>query len=365
MNRRQFIAAAAAPPLAPQGPAAVQAPAVRRSGATRPNIVLLFADQLRFDALGSMGNLQVRTPNLDKLAAAGVRFTNAFTPTPICVAARMTLISGHRARRTHWPANDRVGGPAPAFPTFMGLLAEGGYHTHAIGKMHFSGLHYGLHGWESMEELPDFRIDDDYLMYLKRNGIRTRHPQGLRDLLYWQPQTSGLPAEHAESTWVGDRSVAFLREHLRYRGGQPFFLWASWIAPHPPFAPCEPYASMYDPREMPLPVYADRPLDTIATSARINRARCDGAHLDADRMRRLRALYYGQVTHVDNAVGRVLAELDRLGLAENTLVVFTSDHGEMMGDHGLSQKSVPYEPSMHVPMLMRWPGRDQSRTGLE
>lgn len=355
MRRRDFLTVTAGGAFASaQG---APAPAPGQPAASKPNVLLLFTDQHRFDALGCAGDRVLRTPNLDALAARGVRFSHAFTPTPVCIAARMSLITGHRAGRTHWFGNQKLPGLAPPRPTLMQLLAEAGYRTHAVGKMHFHGLHYGLHRHERMEEGVAFRVDDDYLMYLKMNRVRTRYPQGLRDLLYLQPQTSGIPGEHAQSTWIADRSIAFLREHVRYRRNRPFFLWTSWLAPHPPYAPCEPYDSMYNPAEMPLPVYADRPLASLPAPAWSERARLDGAHLDAGRMRRIRALCYGQISHVDRGVGRILEELNRLGLTENTVVVFTSDHGDMLGDHGLSQKSVPYEHSVRIPLILRWPGR--------
>lgn len=355
INRREFLL----------GPAAAAVLPRTAQAQNRPNILLLFTDELRFDALGCMGNRHLRTPHLDALAASGVRFTNAFTPTPVCIAARMSLISGHRSRLTRWTANSKLPGPDARFPTMMDALREGGYRTHAVGKMHFSGRHFGLHRHERMEEAVHRRIDDDYLMYLKSRGVRTRHPQGLRDLLYLQPQTSGIAAEHAQSTWIADRSVAFIREHLRYRGSQPFFLWSSWIAPHPPFAPCDPYAGMYRPEEMPLPYYTDRPLASLPFPAWSERARLDGAHLDPPRLRRMKALYYGQISHIDDGVGRILAEIERQGIAGNTVVIFTSDHGEMLGDHGLGHKSVPYEPSAHIPLLLRWPGRTQPGRGCD
>jgi len=326
----------------------------------RPNILILFTDQHRHDALSCAGNGKIRTPNLDALATSGVRFTSACTPTPICVAARMSLITGHRMGRTRVPANHHLPGPRPELPTLMTLLSQEGYCTHAVGKMHFRGRHYGLHRHERMEEGVQARIDDDYLMYLKKVGIRTRYPHGLRDLLYFQPQTSGTPVEHSPNNWVADRAIAFLREHARYREEAPFLLWASWVAPHPPFAPVEPYDSMYDPGEMDLPVCAERPATSLPSQARGHRARLDGAHLDPDRIRRIRALYYGQVSHIDDSVGRVIAELAALELEEDTVVLFTSDHGDMLGDHGLSQKNVPYEPSVRIPFLMRWPGRTEA-----
>ena len=134
----------------------------------------------------------------------------------------------------------------------MSLLLRAGYWTHGVGKMHFRGRSYGFRNLLTMEEGVAHRIDDDYLRYLRDAGVPARFPKGFRDLLYFQPQTSGVPVEHSASNWVADRSVEFLHEHARYRSDQPFFLWSSWIAPHPPFAPSEPYDELYDPAAMPL-----------------------------------------------------------------------------------------------------------------
>ena len=326
---------------------------------SRPNILILMTDQQRADAMGCAGNPGIHTPNMDALAATGVRFSQAVTPTPVCVAARMSFITGHRAARTHWMANAALPGPPPELPTMMTLLLQSGYWTQGIGKMHFRGRQYGLRNLQTMEEGVNHWIDDDYIRYLRKHGVRTRYPKGLRDLLFFQPQTCGIPVEHHMNTWVADRSVDFLREHTRYRPNQPFFLWSSWISPHPPFAPCEPYDDMYDPADLDLPNFADRPIETLSPTLYGNRARLDGAHHDPDRMRRLRALYQGLVSHVDDGVGRILAELDALGLSDNTVVLFASDHGEMMGDHGLSQKFCPYESSVRIPYLLRWPGKTE------
>lgn len=327
----------------------------------QPNILVLMADQLRQDALGCYGNEIIRTPNIDRLAERGVRFENAYCPTPICVASRMSFITGHRAARHHWVANNALPGPVPELPTLMTLLHRAGYHTQGIGKMHFRGRLYGFQDLQRMEEGVRFRVDDDYMLHLKRAGVRTRYPQGIRDLLYYQPQTNGIPEEHSKSRWVANESVAFLRQHMKHRPGKPFFLWSSWIAPHPPFACSEPYDSMYDPGKMPDPVHTERPLSTIPQPARPHRSRLDGAHLDPDRMRRIRALYAGLVTQVDDCLGQILSELEALGLADNTVVLFTTDHGDMLGDHGLSQKNVPYEAASRIPLLLQWPGRTEPR----
>lgn len=326
----------------------------------RPNILILMTDQQRFDALSCAGNPEIRTPNLDRLASSGVRFSQAVTPTPVCVAARMSFITGHRISRHHWVANNALPGPVPERPTMMNTLLDDGYWTQGIGKMHFRGRHYGLRNLMTMEECIAHRVDDDYLRYLRDNGVRTRYPKGMRDLLMMQPQTCDIPVEHHMNTWVGDRSVDFIREHTRYRRTQPFFLWSSWISPHPPFAPCPPYDTMYDPDDLDLPIYANRPIETLPPGFYSQRARLDGSHRDPDRMRRVRALYYGLVTHVDDAVGRILDTLDDLGIADNTVVLFVSDHGEMLGDHGMGQKFTPYEHSVRIPFLLRWPGRTEA-----
>ena len=325
----------------------------------RPNVLVLMTDQQRWDALRCAGNLKIQTPNLDALVASGVRFTNACTPTPVCVAARMSFITGHRASRTHWVGNNALPGPLPELPTIMTLLLREGYWTQGVGKMHFRGRHYGFRNLLTMEEGVDNWIDDDYLIYLRKSGVRARFPKGIRDLLFFQPQTSGVPIEHSPINWVADRSIDFLRQQARYRKDQPFFLWSSWIAPHPPFAPVEPYDEMYDPAEMHLPIYADRPISSLPSSLWGHRARLDEAYRDPDRIRRIRALYYGLISHVDDVVGRLLHELEALGYAENTVVLFTSDHGEMLGDHGLSQKNCPYEPSVRIPFVLRWPGKTE------
>lgn len=353
MNRRNFISSSVAAAV----PRSLRAQSAK---AARPNVLLLFTDEQRYDTLRVAGNHAIRTPHLDALAASGVRFTNACTPSPICIAARMSLISGHHSRLTRFVGNGMLPGPKTRFPSLMEAFNEAGYRTHGIGKMHFTGRHYGLNVHERMEETVPFRIDDAYLMHLRSRGVRTRYPQGLRDLLYLQPQTCDIPKEHAQSSWIADRTIEFLRTHQRYRGDQPFFLWSSWIAPHPPFAPCEPYASMYRDADMSAPAFPERTLSSLPSPAWTERARMDGAHRDPERLRRMKALYYAQITHIDDVIGRILAELDRLGMAGNTVILFTSDHGEMMGDHGLGHKSVPYEGSLRIPLLVRWPGRTEA-----
>ncbi len=323
----------------------------------RPNILFLMTDQQRADSIHCAGNERVRTPNIDRLAQTGMRFAQATTSTPVCVPARMSLITGKRNRGTGFFTNNPILGGLPENPTLMTLLRREGYYTTAVGKMHFRGCHYGLMSLKTQEECVDYCIDDDYILYLREHHIRTRFPLGIRDLLAYQPQTVSIPEEHSPITWVTDQTIQTLRLHARYRPGEPFFHWASWIAPHLPFAPCEPYDEAYDPADMVDPYFIERPLESMPSPFWKFRGRAYGVPYDPPRMRRLRALYHGQIAHVDHAVGRVLNALEELGFAENTIVVFFSDHGEMLGDHGLSRKSVPYEPAVRVPLIIRWPGK--------
>ena len=151
--------------------------------AARPNILLLMADQLRRDALGCAGRGDAHTPAIDALARGSVSFANAVTPAPICVAARMSMITGLRAAATGWASNDPLPERFPDHPTLMSILAAAGWHTEAIGKMHFGGRRLGLHRHHRQEECVHHVADDDYLSSLLRAGVHTRFPHGIRNLL--------------------------------------------------------------------------------------------------------------------------------------------------------------------------------------
>ena len=324
-----------------------------------PNILLLFSDQFRYDAMGCAGNPVVRTPALDRLAREGMHFTHAVTPTPVCVAARQSLITGH-VDSVHGRWGNNFPNPEPMLPALPQLLGSAGYITHAIGKMHFSPprRHYGFQRMELMEEIPAYREDDEYLLYLKAHGYgHVRQVHGVRNLLYHQPQVSVIPEEHHGSTWVADRTVDFLTHHARYYPERPFFCWSSWIAPHLPWNAPEPFASMYALDQIDPPLHWDQPREELAPSLRNAKESADVAFASLDHLKRIKSLYYGNVSLIDKGIGRILRALDALGMAENTLVVFASDHGEMMGDHGTFQKSKAYDASARIPFLMRLPGR--------
>lgn len=330
----------------------------------QPNILVLFVDQMRYDAMGCAGNTVVRTPALDRIAREGMNFTHGVTPVPVCVAARHSMLTGHRCA-THGRFSNNRPVPEPRLHYLPQLLAGAGYHTQAIGKMHFQPprRHYGFNRMALMEEIPDHREDDEYLTYLKQVGYgHIRQVHGVRNLLYHQPQVSVIPEEHHGSTWVADRTVEFLKEY-RHR---PFFCMASWIAPHLPWNAPEPFASMYPVEKVDPPHNWDQPRESLPPLMKWAKETSDTAFASMEHLKRIRALYYGNVSLIDKGVGRILDTLDDLGLADNTLVLFTSDHGELMGDHGAFQKQKPYEASARVPFLVRLPGRvEAGRTSID
>jgi arylsulfatase len=323
--------------------------------ANTPNILFMMVDQMRADYMGCAGNEWIQTPGLDRLAREGTRFSQCVTPVPVCMAARHSFMTGQRCA-TQGRYSNNVPDPDPLHETVMQLLGFAGYRTRAIGKMHFRPVrrHHGFHRMELMEEIPDFRQDDEYLMYLNENGYgHKREVHGVRNLLYHLPQVSVIPEEHHGSTWVADRTIDFLSNNR----DKPFFCWSSWIAPHPPWNPPEPFASMYNNEDMPLPVHGDRDVETLPPRHRGMTNFCDMGNAPDERLQRVKALYGASISHIDKGVGRILRALDELGLAENTLVVFTSDHGELLGDHQMWQKGVPFEASVNVPLLARLPGK--------
>ena len=324
----------------------------------KPNIVLLFVDQMRGDAMGCVGNPHIRTPNLDRLAASGVCFTQASTHVPVCIAARYGWMTGRRCAQTGRHANNDVY-PEPNQDTIMMLLGQNGYVTHAVGKMHHRPprRHYGFHKVEFMEEIPPYRHDDDYAMYLKDVGYgHVRQIHGVRNLLYTQPQTSPVPEEHVGSTWVADRSVEFIRDSDE----RPFFLYSSWIAPHPPFNVPESFMDMYDEDALPLPTNWDRPEQELPVILRMLRHYADFDNATPQRMRRIKALYYAQISLIDKGVGRILDALEETGKLDNTLILFASDHGEMLGDQRACQKSNPYDSCARIPLLLSHPGHTEA-----
>ncbi|MBS3762128.1 MAG: sulfatase-like hydrolase/transferase [Planctomycetes bacterium] len=311
----------------------------------RPNILLLHTDQQRFDTIRALGASHMETPNLDRLVSGGIAFRKAYSSNPVCMPARHDLLTGASAQHHGYWWN--AGRPIQNYglATLPRMLTQSGYQTLAVGKMHFKPEreHHGFGHMFLMEELPGCRENDAYLEYLKEQGyghIRCQH--GVRPLFYHSPQESRVPEEHHGSAWVAHKTI----ELIRRKRDRPFFLMASWVGPHPPYYMPRRYLEMYRDAELPSP---------IEESAKLH-APTSPENLRGKSLKRLREAYFGAISLIDTHLGRILDALEQTGQRENTLIIFTSDHGEMLGDYGCYQKHVPYEGSAHIPLLVSGPG---------
>lgn len=324
---------------------------------SRPNILHIVTDQQRFDTIAALGNSIIRTPHLDRLCHEGTAFTRAYTPSPECVPARSSMITGWYPGRAGCTSNAQLM-PPPETPTLMSRLRDAGYVTHGVGKCHFTPDPFAGYGFQSrdiQEELVGDREKDDYAHWLTDAGLGwVLEPHGIRGEMYYIPQPSALPEFAHPSRWVGDRSVEFLEK--RGAGEQPWYLYAGFIHPHPPFAPPIPWHKLYRASDMPLPDIPENTDDLLFSINRFqNRYKYRDRGLDLNLIRCMRAFYYACISFVDTQIGRMLATLEKTGQLDQTLIIFTADHGEYLGDFGCFGKRGMHDVSARIPLVVRWP----------
>ena len=318
-----------------------------------PNILLITTDQLRADCIAAMGNPTIKTPHLDRLVREGTSFDRCYTPSPVCCPARHSLTSGKAPHITG--CVDNADGLNQS-PSFMERLAVGGYQTHGAGKMHFSP-ELGDWGFESRDVSEELNTDsgnDDYSDFLKESGYEhVLDPHGLRSEFYYLPQPSQLPEKLHHSYWVADKSIDFLQQR---DNSKPFLLWTSFIKPHPPFESPNPWGRLYRMHEMDEPLLPENGEEHWTFWNRVqNRYKyVEGVASNRNLARTIKAAYYGAISFVDYNVGRILDELG--SEIDNTLIIFTSDHGELLGDFGCYGKRSMLDPSARIPMIARLPG---------
>lgn len=332
---------------------------------SRPNLILLMADQLRADCLGIARHPDVKTPFLDALAAEGMRFSNAYSACPSCVPARATLYTGMSHRKT-----GRVGYedliPWNYPHTLAGELSKAGYHTQCVGKMH-------VHPLRSSLGFHDVRLHDGYLHAYRRPDTPSYEDQRRADDYYWwlknnlgaaaDPTDTGLDCnswivrpwiyeeKYHPSNWVASECLDFLRRRDR---SKPFFLMASFVRPHPPLDAPECYFDLYRDKPLEEPCRGDwNDCDRRDRDGHSYHAQT--APSDPEYIRQLRQGYYAAITHMDHQIGRILSALEEERLRENTVILFCSDHGEMLGDHLLFQKAKPFQGSIRVPLFLSGP----------
>ncbi len=322
-----------------------------------PNILFIMTDQQRSDTIAALGNRAIRTPTLDSLVEQGIAFSNCYTPSPVCVAARSATITGLPPHLNGCASNNE----SPlSRRSIMQVLQSAGYQTHGIAKMHFNPQVDALWGFDSRDiseegaRQPHSR--NDFHRYLSENGYEhVLEPQGIRSELYYIPQPSQLPARHHHTTWVADRALEFLARRDRQR---PFFLWTSFIKPHPPFEAPTPWNKLYRAADM-LPPRRPEGFEQLLSywNHHQNRYKYRDKGYDEMLFRAMKAMYYACISFIDFNLGRILAALD--ADIDNTLIVYTSDHGEMLGDYGSVGKRTMLDPAAKVPLILRPPGAVQ------
>jgi arylsulfatase len=314
-----------------------------------PNIVLITVDQWRGDCIGTLrGRHPVMTPHINQLAAEGILFTKAFADCPICMPQRVTTLTGQVASRFGMPRNFSTPSPVEMDVSLPRILSNKlGYQTKAIGKMHFEPER-ARYGFEHITLHPN-----DYVMWLEDTeyaGMYRGHGLGGNEVY---PAVSAVPERFTHTNWVIDKSVRFLNER---DPNSPFFLWIVFEAPHSPFDPPQPYDRMYDNFTIPEPIIGEW-VDTEEEPLMFKEKRISHKFddLNHEMIREARRRYYGQISHIDYQLGRFFGELINKKLYDDTIIIFTSDHGEHLGDHKLFGKNTFMTGSADVPLIMKVP----------
>lgn len=355
------------------------------------NVITIEADQLSAKWLGCYGCEAAHTPHLDALARQGVRFANAFTNHPVCMPARASTITGRSAQHHGVFYNGwELGTTAPTFPR---LLQKAGVQTFGVGKYHLEchvgGAYNGVHkyGFARAETTEDIRAGDwldwveqnhpdcaeaalatvwpmdclshygAYRRDLRQEVLAARNRLGVR-ISATVPYISPVPERACQTRWIGDRAIAYLDER---DPGRPFFLKMSFVDPHDPYDPPERFLGLIDEAKIPRPIQTDDPgVCALIERLRTNRFVGHHASLTEDQWIALRRHYLASVAFLDEQVGRLVAYLEETGLAEDTAILFFSDHGDMMGDHGLPTKgSWHFDACCRIPLILALPGGPQ------
>ncbi len=365
------------------------------------NILLLTSDQQHWFTLG-VQNPEIQTPNLDRLAAQGTRFDRAYTVNPTCTPTRASIITGqYPSQHGAWSLGTKL--PEEAL-TLGETLGSHGYRTALVGKAHFQQL-YDHPRYRSIESNPlqnnldfwrefnepfygfqevelarnhtnEFHVGQHYALWMEEKGFKNWRdcflsPAGNRKPGE-QKHSWNIPEEFHYDAWIADRVNQRLEKY--HARGERFFLWASFLDPHPPYLVPSPWDKMYDPAKLTLPEGVENEFASMPPHYGKTQEEnpdysmyqekdgftCHGFHshlVDREKLAQDVAVYYGMISLMDKYIGKILDKLDALGLTNDTLVVFTTDHGHFYGHHGLIAKgSFHYEDAIKVPFLARLPG---------
>ena len=322
----------------------------------RPNILWYCTDQQRFDTIGALGNPHVRTPTIDGLVEQGVAFTHAYCQSPICTPSRSSFMTGMYPSRVHNTRNGNESFPT-THPVITKLIAEAGYHCGMIGKFHL----------QSSGHRTEPRIDDGFDYWQFSHAPRDDWAEGHHYADWVRQQGGDLDAmrqsaervcpEMHQTTWASECAIDFIGK--RQHEDSPWLLNLNVYDPHPPFIPPKSYADRFNPDDMPGPHFRPSDMEQQTKLAELDfqdEIRTPDEH-DAHRVQ---ALYYAMIAQIDDQLARILNALEVTGQRDNTIILFTSDHGEALGDHGLMYKGCRfYEGLVRVPLIFSWPGQFQ------
>jgi arylsulfatase len=320
--------------------------------AKRPNVLLLMADQYRGDCVGADGNAAIHTPNIDRIGHEGMLFRSAYSTTPTCTPARSGLLSGLGPWRHGMLGYGKV---AKRYPIELPrAMRDAGYYTMGIGKMHWHPQR-NAHGFHKVLLDESGRVQSEGFQSDYRAWFAAEAPDldpdvtgiGFND---HRSKAYDLPERLHPTSWTGESAVQFLKT---YDQDSPFFLKVSFARPHSPYDPPERFMRQYADADLPKAVvggWADRYAPRSSDQPTLWHG-----DLGAELVRSARQGYYGSISFIDEQVGRIFEVLEKRGLFDDTLIIFTADHGDMTGDHHMWRKSYAYEASARIPMLMRWP----------
>ena len=331
------------------------------------NVLFIWTDQQRPDTIGAYGNAKIQTPHVDRLAASGTLFEQAYCTQPVCSPSRASVLTGLYPHTHRVPQNNI---PLPAdVQTIAELLRPHNYYSGYVGKWHLGNElgrpalnTHGFDHWVSTEDTytRDRAVEgySDYHHFLVERGYEPSDDARDGAKVFSRPTEARLLEEVGKPAFQAAACAQFLEARAAERA-RPFLLMVNFLEPHPPYF--GPYDSLYDPVDMTLPESWYREMEPTVPER--YRRRREGytreapvATNDERGWKELKARYWGSCTLVDKYVGQILDRLETLGLAEDTVVVYSTDHGDMMGEHRLLQKSVQYEGATHVPLIVRAPG---------
>ena len=331
----------------------------------KPNILFIMPDQLRADFLSCYGVSFIDTPHIDSLASDGVRYERAISAYPICVPTRAALLTGMNAMRNGVTDNGQWLRPDLhdcGIDTWPEILAQSGYHTAAVGKMHFYpwDITHGFQYRVAAEDKRWIHVRDDYYHFLRARGERKYH--GNEHTGYYENKgaiINRLPLELTTDRYTGQEACRFIREA---GNDGPFAMMVGFPGPHCPYDPTPEYMDQFDPADMP-----DSVPEVPGNIPKVRQENIDGNlrdwngvdHTDFNEAhkKKVRAHYAALVKQIDDEVGSILAVLEETGLRENTIIIFTSDHGDYLGDHNMIGKGTFFESSIHVPLIVQQPGK--------